>query len=134
MIRYEINPGPSVTLAEAVLALLSDAGICSPLWTVDRLSRALQNSQVVVYAWNGDELVGYARIITDYAWFAYLSQLAVKPEFQRRGIGKELVLRARQSVGDEAGLLVHAADEAVDFYRAAGFEPYANFFRLPRRR
>jgi ribosomal protein S18 acetylase RimI-like enzyme len=133
-IRYEINPSRSSLPAESVLKLLKEAGICSPLWTAERLDRALQNSQLVVCAWNDGELVGYARVITDFAWFAYLSQLAVKPASQNNGIGKELVARAREQIGDEAGLLVHSTDAAANFYLAAGFEPYANFFRLPRKR
>jgi ribosomal protein S18 acetylase RimI-like enzyme len=133
-IRYELNAAPTTLQPEAVLALLEETGISNPLWTVDRMARALKSSSVIVCAWHADQLVGFARVITDFAWFAYLSQLAVKPEFQNRGIGRELIARAQRQVGEEAGLLVHSADGAKEFYLAAGFKPRGNFFRLQRKR
>jgi ribosomal protein S18 acetylase RimI-like enzyme len=86
------------------------------------MTRALRNSSVIVCAWHADQLVGFARVITDYAWFAYLSQIAVKPEFQKRGIGKELIARAQKEVGEEAGL-THLRSLIWDFDSTKGRAP-----------
>jgi ribosomal protein S18 acetylase RimI-like enzyme len=133
-LRYEVNPGPASLKAEVILMLLEQAGIADSRWSADRMDRALQNSSVVVCAWDAHQFVGFARVITDFAWFAYLSQLAVRPAYQNRGIGKQLVACVRREIGDEVGLLVHSAESAARFYRSAGFEPYANFYRIPRRK
>ena len=61
-----------------------------------------------------------------------LGRLAVDKEFQRRGIGKDMlrdallrVLAASRIVGARA-LIVHAIDdEAVPFYAGFGFKPFA---------
>jgi ribosomal protein S18 acetylase RimI-like enzyme len=130
--HYDSNPNPTPDLAESILTLLPQASISNPLWTPDRMLRALKGSSVVLCAWHENQLVGFARVITDFAWFAYLSQLAVKPEFQRQGIGIELINRIRREIGEEPALQVHAADEAIGFYESAGFHPYENVYRLPR--
>ncbi|HEV3137590.1 MAG TPA: GNAT family N-acetyltransferase, partial [Pirellulales bacterium] len=80
------------------------------------------------------QLIGFARVISDFARSAYLSQLAVMPQFQNQGIGKHLVGQVLQELGDEVSLLVHSADSARGFYEAVGFEPYSNVYRVNRRK
>jgi ribosomal protein S18 acetylase RimI-like enzyme len=130
-IRYQINPGPSLT-PEMVLTLFEEAGILKPNWSVERMSRALSGSSLVVCAWYNAQLVGFARTISDFAWIAYLSHLAVKPSFQNKGIGKCLIERTLRETGDEVSLLVHSADSANKFYQSAGFETYSNVHIIKR--
>ena len=49
------------------------------------------NSNLVVSAWDGDNLVGISRSLTDFCYCCYLSDLAVKKVYQKMGIGKKLV-------------------------------------------
>jgi GNAT superfamily N-acetyltransferase len=46
-------------------------------------------------AFDGDAQVGFARVITDYATFAYLADVFVLPSHQGRGIGKQLMEAVR---------------------------------------
>src|SRR5512134_2865403 len=59
----------------------------------DRLAQLVHGSMFVVSAWDGDRLVGFARAISDGATNAYISTVAVLPEYQKRGIGRELIRR-----------------------------------------
>lgn len=115
-----------------VMNVLKQAGILLPGWNEDRLARAIEGSSVVVTAWDGEKLVGFARSITDFAWCAYLSQLAVLPEYQGNGIGKDLIKLTSEKLGNEVSLLVHSV-EAPDFYKKMGFEEYRDCFRLKRK-
>jgi ribosomal protein S18 acetylase RimI-like enzyme len=132
-VRFKIDPNPAPK-SEAVLALFERAGILFPNWTVERMDRALKSSSVVVCAWSGNELIGFARAISDFAWCAYLSQLCVAPQFQNRGIGKRLVALVVQQLGQEVSLLVHSAESATGFYQAVGFELYSNVYRMNRKK
>ena len=120
--------------AAAVLHLFDQAGMARPNWSPERMQRALAHSPIVVCCYSGADLVGFARALTDFAWIAYLSQVAVHPGLQRRGIGRRLVEHVLQATGDETTLVVHAADAATSFYRAVGFEPYENVLRVVRNR
>ena len=42
-------------------------------------------------AYKGENLIGFARVVTDYATFAYLGDVFVLPEFQGKGLGKFLM-------------------------------------------
>ena len=42
-----------------------------------------------------------ARSVTDFAYCCYLSDLAVDKDFQRRGIGSELMRRTKDAAGGD---------------------------------
>jgi ribosomal protein S18 acetylase RimI-like enzyme len=132
-VRFEINPKPSPK-SEPVLALFEKTGISFPNWTVERMDCALKSSSVVVCAWSGKELIGFARAISDFAWCAYLSQLSVAPQFRNQGIGTHHVALVLQQLREEVSLLVHSAESATGFYQAAGFELYSNVHRMKRKK
>jgi GNAT superfamily N-acetyltransferase len=47
-----------------------------------------------ISAWEGERLVGIARLVTDGYFFAALAEITVDPSLQRRGLGRELLSRA----------------------------------------
>ena len=99
----------------------------------ERLAQLVRGSLWIISAWDGDRLVGFARAISDGAFNAYISTVAVRPEYQRRGIGREIV---RHLVGDHDDIqfVLHANERAYPFYLHLdlGFEPFENV--LSRRR
>ncbi len=131
--RFEVKTSSELD-AQDILKLFEQAGISKPNWSIDRMQRALKGSSVIVTAWNENELIGFGNAITDFAWIAYLSQLAVNPQFQGMGVGRKLLDLMRSELGEEVTLVVHSAEKASDFYQRAGFEPYSNVFRIPRKR
>ena len=88
-IEYKIN-APVTT--EQFLRVLetSTLGERRPVQDRARIEGMITNSNLVVTAWVGDELVGIARSMTDFYYACYLSDLAVSREYQATGIGKEL--------------------------------------------
>jgi ribosomal protein S18 acetylase RimI-like enzyme len=132
-IRFEVNPRPRPD-SKSVLAVLEQAGTSFPNWSAERMHRAMEASSVVICAWDDEQLVGFARAISDFAWCAYLSQLAVLPKFQHQGIGRQLVAKLLEQLGDEVSLLVHSAEPATGFYETLGFQHYMNVYRFARKK
>ena len=76
-------------------------------------------------AYDGDRLVGFARLAWDGGVHAFLLEPTVHPDYQRRGIGRELVARV-VAVARVRGLeWVHVdyEPELAPFYAACGFRP-----------
>lgn len=75
-------------------------------------------------ALDGDAQVGFARVITDYATFAYLADVFVLPSHRGRGIAKQ-IMEAITTHPDLHGLrrwhLV--TRDAHSLYAQFGFEP-----------
>ncbi|WP_151736171.1 GNAT family N-acetyltransferase [Paenibacillus tengchongensis] len=128
-ISYTIN---HPLTAEVAADIFRSAGLRRPVDDLGRIGRMLQHADILVAAWDGDTPVGVARAITDYAYCCYLSDLAVRKEYQCRGIGTELVAALRRHLGEEAMLLLLSAPTAMEYYPRLGFQKLANAFEISR--
>lgn len=63
------------------------------------------NSTIVISAWAEDQLVGCIRVLSDQMFRSVIYDLAVLPEFQGKGIGRELVRRCREVFLDSEWLV-----------------------------
>jgi GNAT superfamily N-acetyltransferase len=57
---------------------------------LDVVMRSIDNS-LCFGVYHGDQQVGFARVITDQATFAYLADVFVLPEHRGRGLSKQLM-------------------------------------------
>lgn len=87
-----------------------------------RIQGMLDGADLILTVWDKPSgvLAGVARLITDWSYCAYLSDLAVDREFQGRGLGKALMDEARRRVGEQCSFLLLAAPRAAEFYDKIG--------------
>ena len=90
-----------------------------------RLARALAESSHVFSAWNDEnpaepQLIGLISAISDNHMVAYVSYMVVRPDFQGKGIGRELLGRMLQTCGHLMRVSLIAYDHAVPFYERCG--------------
>jgi GNAT superfamily N-acetyltransferase len=118
---------------EAMIELYqrSTLGKRRPVHRPDIFAGMLNNSDLVITAWQGERLVGVARTLSDFHYVAYMADLAVDAEFQRQGIGKQLIEETRQRLQPECMLVLLAAPKANDYYPQLGFEPNPRGWVLP---
>lgn len=126
-VEREIDPA-------AVADLFRRSGIRRPVDDLDRISRMIEHANLILCAWDGEKLVAIARALTDFSYCCYLSDLAVDRAYQRQGIGKGLVDRIKEIVGEEVMILLLSAPEAESYYPHLGFEKAENAWRIPRKR
>jgi predicted N-acetyltransferase YhbS len=118
---------------EQLAAVFDASGIRRPTSDLARMARMLEHGNLLVTAWDDEQLVGVARALTDFSYCCYLSDLAVDREYQKRGIGRELIRRVSDAIGEQSMLLLLAAPEAMDYYPRIGFEAVANGWIIKRR-
>jgi GNAT superfamily N-acetyltransferase len=117
---YTISTDPSRLDLDTICVFLGDA-----YWSQGRsratIARSLQHSLCFgVYDTHGQ--VGLARVITDYATFAYLCDVYIQPEHRGAGLGKWLmatVMAHPSFVGLRLFLLV--TRDAHGLYQQVGF-------------
>lgn len=130
-IQYRTDRGVGVAEFKDILER-SGLAARRPVGDAKRLQRMLQSYNLILTAWDGDLLVGIATCWTDYAYSAYLADLAVAADRQRSGIGRELVSLARTTVGPQVTLILLSAPAAVDYYPKIGMERFTDCFIFRR--
>ncbi|MGB3414497.1 MAG: GNAT family N-acetyltransferase [Microbacteriaceae bacterium] len=82
----EFNP-------DELKALYDSVGWSSYTKDIQKLSRAIQNSDFVISARDSesDQLIGLARTISDRETICYIQDILVHPEYQRHGVGRVLM-------------------------------------------
>lgn len=87
------------------------------------LYKALQNSSTVLTAWDGEQLVGLARILDDSEMLAYIHYVLVRPSHQGRGIAGTLVEMAKEKYKDYLYIeIMPEESKNVAFYEKHGFQ------------
>lgn len=119
-IEYKINEPVS---ADQFLDLLDSSTLAERRPVEDRqcLEGMIANSNLVVSAWDGGELVGIARSLTDFHYACYLSDLAVSKSHQNVRIGKKLQGITQEQLGPRCKLILIAAPDANYYYEKIGF-------------
>ncbi|MBI5355971.1 MAG: GNAT family N-acetyltransferase [Candidatus Aenigmarchaeota archaeon] len=118
--------------AKELREVFESSGIKRPD-NIKRLGKMIKHSNLVVTAMDNGKLVGIARALTDFSWVCYVSDIAVRKEYQKRGIGKRLVAEIRKALGSNVMILLLSAPEAEKFYPKIGFERVKNAWRIPRK-
>lgn len=107
----------------------STLGERRPVDDHERMRRMLANANLVVTAWDGKQLVGIARSVSDFSYATYLSDLAVRASHQKRGIGRELIRRTQEQ-GGKATVILLSAPKAVDYYPRIGMKSHPSAWML----
>ncbi|WP_255530644.1 GNAT family N-acetyltransferase [Polynucleobacter sp. UB-Tiil-W10] len=121
MIEYRENV---IITAEQAIELYkrSTLGERRPIHNVQTFEAMLKNANLTITAWDGELLVGISRSLTDFAYVAYLADLAVDQQYQRSGIGKQLIEETKVRLGPECMIVLLAAPKANEYYEHIGFE------------
>jgi ribosomal protein S18 acetylase RimI-like enzyme len=91
------------------------------------LRRSFEQSQHVVFARDGERVVGMARLLSDGVCNAYLVDVWTASDYRRRGIGSAMIRDLVERVpGQHVGLQTDGAERS--FYASLGFRPQPEFW------
>lgn len=95
--------------------------------TVEQTELAMAHTLFRISVWDGERIVAMARMNGDMGLGYYIKDVAVRPEYQRRGIGRLLMKELFRFINDHGvkgtGVFVElcAEPDKAPFYRKAGF-------------
>jgi predicted GNAT family acetyltransferase len=92
------------------------------------LRRSFEQSQHVVFARDGDRVVGMARLLSDGVCNSYLVDVWTATAYRRQGIASAMIRWLLDQVpGQHVGL---QTDSAQALYEAVGFRPQPEFWSI----
>jgi GNAT superfamily N-acetyltransferase len=124
--EYEISDDKSRLDLDAIARLLATS-----YWAADRprdvIARSIEHSLCLGLYCHGAQ-IGFGRIITDQATFAWIADVIVDPAHRRRGLGMWLVetIVAHPGIKNLRQLL--ATRDAHTLYERFGYERFGDIF------
>jgi ribosomal protein S18 acetylase RimI-like enzyme len=118
------SPEEELTITPAQFTQLlknSTLGERRPIEDEECLVGMINNSNLIISAWDEENLIGISRCVTDFHYCCYLSDLAVDQNYQGQGIGKELQIQTQKQLGPKCKLILISAPAANKYYQQIGF-------------
>jgi GNAT superfamily N-acetyltransferase len=81
--------------------------------------KAFENSYITVFIYRDNCLIGFGRAISDGAYQSAVYDVAVIPEFQKKGIGTTIMKNILAQLS-QCNVILYAAPGKEDFYRTLG--------------
>jgi GNAT superfamily N-acetyltransferase len=105
--------------AEGVLSLYRAEG-----WWPERTAeqvRAVLRVAPAVGAWHGQDLIGFARAVTDGILRAYVEDVIVSPEWRGIGVGRALLAGLMEQLEPTPVVTLFCSADLVPHYEASSF-------------
>ena len=120
-------PRPAIHWAQSTESVdwneLSELYRIAPLGTksADWLRSAYSNSMFKCLAFDGRKVVAAGRAVADGVDCSYLCDIVVHPDYQRSGLGKELIRRLIERSRGHRKIILYAVPGREPFYEKFGF-------------
>jgi GNAT superfamily N-acetyltransferase len=92
------------------------------------------SSDLAVGAWEGNQLVGFARVVSDQHFHAYIEDVVVRPDRQQMGIGSLLLTRLIEALQHIETISLFCQPELLRFYEHQGFRASSSQRVMHRKR
>ena len=90
-----------------------------------RIEKLVKNVSISLVARNDEnKVVGVLFVLTDFAYWLYVTDLGVDRDYEGQGIGKTLMKKAHEIAGGEKDIAVYliANEDAIPFYEKIGMK------------
>ena len=93
-------------------------------------AKSIENTAFIVCVRDGEKAIGMARIISDYSYVNYISDVVVLPEYQGEGLGREIMSRIMTYINENTE---QGQGKYIALMAAKGKEGFYEKFGLMKR-
>lgn len=86
------------------------------------IQHMLDNSQLILGVWDDDQLVGFARVVTDDIYRAWIEDIVVDEKHRHSGIGTHIVKKLLKRLEHIENVTIDCIPELETFYGKHGFK------------
>ena len=85
------------------------------------LEKVFINSMFKYFVYENNKLIGVGRALADGADCSYICDVAIHPDYQGRGLGKEIIERLIDDSKEHKKIILYAVPDKEPFYAKFGF-------------
>lgn len=87
-----------------------------------QLQQMLDNSQLTLGVWHDDKLIGFARVVTDDIYRAWVEDVVVDAAYRHQGIGTKMIGKLLKRLEHIEDVNLHCLQDLIPFYEQHGFK------------
>ena len=94
-------------------------------WWAERKENDIENmlkQDISIGVWIDDNLIGFARAVSDGKFRAYIEDVVIHNEFQKAGIGTKLVSKLLDELSHIDVISLFCGEELISFYEKNNFK------------
>lgn len=118
--------------AAQLIVLYSDTG-----WWKERQEQDIEQmlkAGLAIGVWDDDNLIGFARAITDGRFRAYIEDVVVHSKYQKTGIGKQLISKIMSELSHIDVVSLFCEEHLIPFYQENEFKWSKSQFVLHKKK
>lgn len=92
-----------------------------PTDNLTQLDAMLNNADLLISAWDEEQVVGFVRAVTDFSSSCYICELAIDANYQKLGIDRSLMRLAAEELPADCQILFFTTDSNLTEYLRLGF-------------
>lgn len=122
--KFFISTDKSKLDIETIKDFLNNRSYWAKGRSIETIKKSIDNSLCFGVYTNEERLIGFARVVSDYAVYAWIMDVFIIEEYRRKGLGK-LLMKTIMNYSDLQGLQRWglATDDAHGLYKKFGFKP-----------
>jgi len=130
-IEYKLDK--NITPLEFIEVLKkSTLGERRPIDNLETIKGMIENADIIIIATINNKIIGVARAVTDFNYCCYLSDLAVDKQYQKKGIGKKLILKIQEQLNNKCKIILLSAPNAKEYYPRIGFTQHNSAWTITK--
>ncbi len=86
------------------------------------IQRILDNTHLTLGVWDNDQLVGFARVVTDDVYRAWIEDVVVDEAYRQQGVGSQVVQKLLKRLEHVQLIMLDCVPALVPFYEKHHFQ------------
>jgi len=87
-----------------------------------KIQQMLDNTELKLGVWDNDKLVGFARVVTDDVYRAWIEDIVVDADYRKTGIGSHIVQKLLTRLEHVELIILDCEASLVPFYQRYQFQ------------
>ena len=86
------------------------------------IQQMLDNSQLTLGVWDDERLIGFARVVTDDIYRAWIEDVVVTVDYRKQGVGSHMILKLLKRLQHIEIIALECSPNLATFYEKHGFK------------